>query len=704
MRAGGCSARTAEVPANASRHCDNQAVVRQLAMWLSALRRLARGVTPPQFTAYEVRSPSADADVPVAEDVLVMHKFVFDVGRPVDPLEGAQRLLSSDIATVAVHAASGQIINALREAELRRTTARAQEMLDTAALLQEERSFPRLVWFLVRRPRVLSAVVRAWRHRNDEVPDDEPGPSDDEGDNFRLEDVDGLVLEQALLIAIQHDIDGKVLRPQYLQSDPWIRIELQPCFLTHGNGEEYAVDVVLVLHRTGTAVLTFYLMHHGPLATDELTKRMMSVVPVFSETEMASAIVEIAAAASGAEPRPVTEERHSSGVRWSRWHHRRPSSLAHIFENYADAIRAVVNARNPARPRVGDAHCYTGEWHSYSVTSVRKPHPDLRSDGPLAIQLGAVASRNPEWKTFKPDYLRKIAADDWSKSTDRSYWFNEATALLVHTRNKYESLHAQHDGDIPGQDWIFPEQYYAVLFDLLLVQYHTVLALNRQVEHVNMSPHQVEGLKARILVARTDLAGESHFSYGDLRELERRFHDLRGIPRYWDDIADKLRLVDDVLESINTERRFRSNRALQAVVGVAAIFVGAPAVSDSVERLANVEGLGAEEYLGAGRLVNEISDVAATSSGPITVAVTVALLVLLFLVFARGRRPRRTQKTLADSAVGPTARGRLYQYFPGSQVYSDVKNGQSVVHIGPYEDRYAKSQDADPSDKRTAPP
>ncbi len=642
-------------------------------MWLSLLRRLLRKVTAPHSTASEVQSPRADADVPVAEDVVVMHKFVFDVGRPVDPLEGAERLLSSDIAIVAVHAASGQVLNAVRQADLKRTTALAQEMLDTAAELREERSLPRLIWFIVHRPRVMSAVVRAWRHRNDEVLDDELGPSGNAADDFGLEDVEGLVLRQACLVAIQHDVDGKVLHPRYLQSDPWIRLELQLCFLTHQNGEEYAVDVVLVLHRTGTAVLTFYVMDDGPLTTDELISRMMSVVPVFSETEMASAIVEVTAAATGAEPRPTVEERYSSGVRWSRWHHQRPSSLAHIFDNYADAIRAVVNARDPARPRVGDAHCYTGEWHSYSVTSVRKPHQDFRSDGPLVVQLGAVASRNPGWKDFKPDYLRKIAEDDWSKSTDRSYWFNEANALLVHSRRKYESLAAQYDGNIPGQDWTFPEQYYAVLFDLLLIQYHTALAVNRQVENVKMSPDEVERLKARMLVARTDLAGESHFSYGDLRELERRFHDLRGIPRYWDDTADKLKLVDDVLESNNTERRFHSDRALQAVVGVAAIFVGAPAVSDLVERLANVEGVGDDEYLGAGRLVNEISDIATTSSGPITVAATLVLLGLLLLVFTRGRRPRRRQYTLADAGAGPTARGRL-PWIPGPQ-----RRGEGIV-------------------------
>lgn len=229
--------------------------------------------------------------------------------------------------------------------------------------------------------------------------------------------------------------------------------------------------------------------------------RTLSVVPVFSQTEMASAIVEATAAARGLQVRPAAEERYSSGVRWSRWDHPQPSSLADVFESYADAVRAAVNAGDPARPKIGDARCFTPEWHSYSVTSIHKPHPDLKPHGPLAIQLGAVAGRTLEWREFKPRYLRKIAEDDWSKSTDRSYWFNEASALLVHSPETYDELSEQYGGDIPGQEWVSRDQYYAVLFDLLLIQYHTALSLNRQVENVTLSLDEVERLKARMLVA-----------------------------------------------------------------------------------------------------------------------------------------------------------------------------------------------------------
>lgn len=236
----------------------------RLPSWLSALGRFFERLVAP--AAIETASAPDRDDIPVAEDVLVMHKFVFDVGRPVDPLDGAQRLLSSDIGTVAIHAPTGAVFNASRLADLKRLTALAQRMSDTAAELQERKSLRGLIWYLVRRPRLFYQVIREWRRKEREAPADETVLDDDDTEaDFSIEDVDGLVLEQSLLLAVQHDVDGKVLRPQYLQSDPWIRIELQPCFLTRADGEEHAVDVVLVLHRTGTGVLTFCVAHDGPL-------------------------------------------------------------------------------------------------------------------------------------------------------------------------------------------------------------------------------------------------------------------------------------------------------------------------------------------------------------------------------------------------------------------------------------------------------
>ncbi len=627
--------------------------------------------------------------VAVAEDVVVMQKYVFDVGRTVDPLEGAERLLRTDLATVAVHSPTGLVYNAANRAELKQHVEEFEHLRALAERqAQNERGLLGTVGFLVRHPRILFGVARSLIGRRSDGEDDGEQPEDD---GFDMAQIPEMVLREVLLQAIHHDVDTKVLRPEYRRRDPWIRIAMQPCFLTRPDGERQAVDVGLVLHRTGTAVLTFYVTLDGPFTADELTWRTLAFVPAYASTEMTSALVDYAASAEpGMEPRPASERTFSSGVWWSRWDHRVPVSLSEVFESYLVAVQAAVNADDPSSPRLGDAKSFTPQWHGYSVLSVRKPDPDLRADGPLAAQLGAVVSRNPEWREAKPDHLVETARQDLSFSVRHSYWVDTHCAAIVHSPLKYESLVAAHGPDIPGEKWIFDEQYLAAAIDLALVEYHTIVAINSEVENVAMDRRRIGDLRARMLRARTDLDAESNLAYGDLRAIQRHFHQIRGTERYWEDAREKLRLVTDELDAETEDRRFRSERSLQAVLGITAVLVGIPSIAAIVDRVAGVNDVGNAEYGGLGRLARSSAELAGDSSGPVTVAAVTILLVLLLIVFLRGRTPPRFSQPLADRAAGPHARREPYQYFDGYQVTADVsEDGERTIRIGLPLDPYA---------------
>lgn len=628
-------------------------------------------------------------NVPVAEDVVVMQKYVFDVGRTVDPLEGAERLLRTDLATVAIHSPTGLIYNAANRAKLKQQVEEFEQLRALAE--RQAQNQPGLLGtahFLARHPRILFGVARSLIGRRF---DDEDDGEKAEDDGFDMAQIPEMVLREVVLQAIHHDVDTKVLRPEYRRRDPWIRIEMQPCFLTRPDGERQDVDVGLVLHRTGTAVLTFYVTLDGPFTADELTWRTLAFVPAYASTEMASALVDYAASAEpGMEPRPASERTFSSGVWWSRWDHQVPVSLSDVFESYLVAVQAAVNADDPSSPRVGDARSFTPQWHGYSVLSVRKPHPDLRADGPLAAQLGGVVGRNPEWRDAKPDHLLETARQDLSLSMRHSYWVDTHCAAIVHSRLKYENLVSTHGRDIPGEKWIFDEQYLAAAIDLALVEYHTIVAINSEIENVTMDRRRVGDLRARMLHARTDLDAESNLAHRDLRAIHRHFRRIRGIEQYWEDAREKLRLVTDELDAETEERRFRSERSLQAVLGITAVLVGIPSIAAIVDRVAAVRGVDNTDYGGLGRLVRPSAQLAVDASGPLTVTAVAVLLVLLIVVFLRGRTPPRFSQRLADRAAGPPARREPYQYFVGYQVAADFsEGGEHIIRIGPPHDPYA---------------
>lgn len=673
-------------------HPAEQASLRgRAARWL---RRAANRLVSDDEAATDPYGPN----VPVAEDVVVMQKYVFDVGRTVDPLEGAERLLRTDLATAAVHASTGLVYNAANRAKLKQHIEEFEQLHALAE--RHARDQPGLlgtVLRLVRHPVILFRVARSLIGRQSD--DDEDDGDEAEDDGFDMAQIPEMILREVVLQAVHHDVDTKVIRPEYRRTDPWIRIAMQPCFLTRPDGERQDVDVGLVLHRTGTAVLTFYVTLDGPFTADELTWRALAFVPAYASTKMASALVDYAATADGMEPRKPSEQTFSSGVWWSRWDHRMPVSLSDVFESYLVAVRAAVNADDPSSPRLGDARSFTPQWHGYSVLSVRRPHAGLRADGPLAAQLGAVVSRNPEWRDARPEHLAETARQDLSFSVRHSYWVETHCAAIVHSPLKYENLVAIHGPDIPGEKWIFDEQYLAAAIDLALVEYHTIVAINSEVENITMDRKYVGELRARMLRARTDLDAESHLTYGDLRAIHRRFRQVRGIEQYWEDAHEKLRLVTDQLDAETEDRRFRSERSLQGVLGITALLVGIPSVAAVVDRVAAVSDVDNADYSGLGRLVRSSADLAADASGPLTVAAIAVLFVLLVVVFLRGRTPPRSGQRLADRAAGPTARRKPYQYFDGYQVAADFKeDGEPIIRIGPPHDPYADPEPDDGGD------
>lgn len=645
----------------------------------------------PRPTETRVGSPGPDLErrdahrVPLRlGDVTICFKFAFDVGRNVHPLEAAGRLLETDLALSAVWL--GQVWDASRHHTLKDMRQTYEELMAGARRLDDG------LWaytrYMARRPRLLLHLWRTRRGSNDVGGDDDMPPTDGAGsddDDFGFDDVDDAVAHTSMLQKLLDFVDADLFNPDFLKDGPWVRIELQPVFCTT-SGHEFNIDVWLVLHTTGSAVMTFVVRHEdedlSPAELDDLTRTDRFR---FEETELPLWAMRASAVYYASDPLVEPDAtRFSSGIEWARWRHKEAVPLSSVFRIYQDATLATLNARRPAKPKVR-AQPFASQWACYPVVVVRDADPrvfDL-DDEDAQLQLGGLIARVGDGGGFRADMLLRNAAQDLSLADSQRSWVNGAHALSVISPEHRQLMAARRgvsEAEIPGQDWIFLEQVFAVPFDFLLLRDHTAHALAMQAQHLPHTPRSLHDLKARALAAKLSFLRASPFSYVTLRSFAQAFESERGTAESWALADQALDAIGGVLET--EERAAADRRALgvQLVLGIIAVVLGFPAAHRFVEVLGGVQEQDSDAWWGLGEVINALTTAARESPGPLTVGLILLLVAVLVVAVAGagGRRHLRQPGPLVQRAQGPPPRRPPFQYFEPEQGFRWVVERRSA--------------------------
>lgn len=624
--------------------------------WLARRVALAMGESA-------VDAAQQPIDPLLMDDVWIHYKFVFDVGRTIDLTDAAARLLDTDLGVVAV--TQHHTWDAKRLATIK--DYKAQFELLQEAGRHAEGGIMGFGRYMMAHPQLVRAL---WKGRRPRTRTAEP--REDDRPDLSFGKIEDLIAEQSKLQALFRYIDADIFNPDFIQQDPWLRAELQPLFARDSRGD-YGIDVGLVLHRSGTAIVTFYVAHDGPASCSDLASLSLASLPRFQETELAAWIAEAAAAERGWEVVPPSSRQFSSGINWDRWVHEEPAALSDIFSLYQGAMLACLAAKRPKRPRQGEAQAFSSQWSCYPVVSVRRPSPRAFdfSDASAQEQLGYLVARGgPSGGRFRPEHLRAQASNDLSITPGERCWVNGALALLLVSAAERAEMASRYNGDsnIPGQDWVAKEQLLAAPIDFLLIQYHTAHALVAQINASPLSARSLHRIKARVLAAKADLESPSRFTYASLREIEGAFHRDRQTAKSWQLVDDSLRLVEGVLDAEDRAAAARRSLSLELVLGVIAIVLGVPAAHRMVEITGRVESQPDSAYAGFGKLVNLLSATAANHPGPAVVLLVTLLVALILAAIFIGWAKRTDRAPLMSRARGAPPRTEPYQYFPGLSV------------------------------------
>jgi hypothetical protein len=337
-------------------------------------------------------------------ECVVFSRFAFTTGKPAHPNDLARRCLSSGVGISAVDVWGETRVGPGLEKAFRRL-----HRLERTAESLTHPGFVRRVLLVFRHPILVarggpdSATAL---HADGNQSADSAKSVEDIADAARRQ-----IVNLASIEGSAAEVDQDVVRPNYLASEPWVRLSLPPVTVRRLKAnEEHTIDVSVLLHRSGEAVMTFgQLVGHDDSTLDSVNAIADGTSEAFVATRLDRRLLELYARsvqgrlggrAVHGEGRPEVHFDHASA----------PVSLGDIFNVYREAVVVGITGKR----LVDDL----GEFLMVPMLSVRglsdALHPEV---GPLlathfraeALSAGGVRVR----AIFQGSRVETWASDVW---------------------------------------------------------------------------------------------------------------------------------------------------------------------------------------------------------------------------------------------------------------------------------------------------
>ncbi|WP_328749184.1 hypothetical protein OHT57_27520 [Streptomyces sp. NBC_00285] len=498
--------------------------------------------------------------------------YSFDAARPIDIHKAADRILKSGIAETVVSPRDGEVRVAHRYRRLVRLLNHSNALHQLSEALRENR----LLRWMARHP-IWTVRMLRWllfrRHSsssNSSSGDSNPSVAETLAESISF--IERSVAEYQSINAIQHHIEKDLLRIPYLVSEPYVRLRLRSAgqwlhllnggqARSPGNMDEGTrVDVLLLIHRSGVMQLTVALRMPDDITVDQY--REMSFGS--SEVVVASRVAEpVLAAAYGRRYEPYLEgdweEESEEGVRWRLVQHGTPVSISDLFDLYHQAITNVIKSKT-----TGDWFCYPAAFIDRvgccnSEESFRSHHDrELKNAISRSIDVGEV----------RPEAVQSMIPEDCSLTRATSLYCNMSSSLEVRWPGPNGGEFAQHLQRL-------------VIFESALLQYRQIRLLDRRVGVADGSIRQVREIQREAIFGLREYR-DSAISHGTAMDLaDRLLRDWRA-DRLYGHVLESVDQLQQLVAAAESEKSAKRANVLAGIALIVAIFLGLPAIDDTL--------------------------------------------------------------------------------------------------------------------------
>jgi hypothetical protein len=396
--------------------------------------------------------PQADDSLKF-DEVVIFYNLVFDIGDSVNPTEAARKLLETDLALSAANYLTEDIEIASRFKELAdfksliQSISKIQKHSYKAGIVEVSSwimHHPSLTWNIWRKSKRIEL-----QKESDPLEENDNGGDSKEGTEDTLSFLDNSMMHIQLFEAFQRRVDRMLFTPQYLKGYPFARISLQPFFAKFA-GEELDIDAGVLIHRTGVAILTFYVVFKGQKTVEDLVRIQQSTTPI-ENLEVVRLFAE-----SSSVPYKPSETRYSGGVEWFAYQDMKKATLEDIFGLYQNAIISAIKGKKPVEPDEPWSWLRCPIWRYYPIVFLRHIIPEIGNHSDFKErypkELAGLVMRSSNWKSLKNEKVMREIGEDQSISENYSLYINSSHATVLYYEPYRQSLIRKFGAKIPKQE------------------------------------------------------------------------------------------------------------------------------------------------------------------------------------------------------------------------------------------------------------
>jgi len=381
-------------------------------------------------------------------------------------------------------------------------------------------------------------------------------------------EIDAAMAENAKVLGAAAATDEFLFSPIYLRKGPFIRLELGNLGATSRLLADETIIPILVLHRSGVALLTFYTVVGSNRSSVELVRASVSKTMTLTSTTFPIPVVGVGEIADQV---ARTDELLPDGD--SVPTHRRIEwaddfSIADAFFVYRDRICELAGERGG---RVGDYFCYaTLAIGGIACCGTRDRWLKSHSD-----ELAGLILRYDDFGDIGDATTAKVLQADRSIQRSSSRYYNGGNAVTV--------------------DWNTDETEYAPSFVSLLdtvaiienavLQYWQIQELDNRLDLSERRASTLTKIQLRLAEGIAEHRS-STISFGGAQDIVADILAKLNVGELHQRVVDRLAMNQQLVDVRKVDASVRRNYLIAGIGSFATVLLGIPAIRDSLSVIA----------------------------------------------------------------------------------------------------------------------
>lgn len=517
-----------------------------------------------------------EMEEPIFQGVDILYNFVFDLGDYLNPTEAARKILEKDFSLAAANYVTGDIEMASHFKPILRLRQQAQQISEIDLLLQKNKWKDTIKW-LIRHPRwfirVLLVFFKNINKKNKGSLSKSGTLNLYERSQAFINDIDSSLASFQVFAGLHRHCEESLFTPFYLREVPFVRVELQPLSAIIDE-QKIDIDVWLLIHRTGVAIITFGVRFGGSLSVDDLNRLQAAENVLISESKVVKTLLDFQASAYNFPPfnsRKKHISKNAAGrVAWHNGKTSQGTSLREAFDLYQVAIISTITGKKPSKKHPVSNWLRSPDWFQYPIFFIRQVLPECHdglifkeknSQALAGIDLGTEA-----WREVPSEKVQEILGRDFSLTSTSSFYINEAHATAIYYGAFRERYTQKYDTDnISETQWIYEYFQRTSIVEALLLQQWILHILDAEVSVLPYNVGKLNKIKRNLIIALYEYHNNI-FQYATAQDILEKGYKIMGVDETYENLLFKLDSIEKLIESAKSDRQERRNVFLNIVI------------------------------------------------------------------------------------------------------------------------------------------